>query len=82
MSLSEKLAEIREGSKERIPEKIRDEMDRAVSELRDSGLAERAVGPGDLMPEFELPNIAGESVSSKDLLRPGGLVVTFYRGVW
>lgn len=82
MRLSDKLAEIREGSKERIPEKIRNEMDRAVNELRDSRIAERAIGPGDEMPRFDLPNIAGEPVASNDLLRAGGLVLTFYRGVW
>lgn len=82
MTLAEKLEEIREGSKERIPEKILHDMERAVGELRDSGQAGEAVGPGDNVPSFELPNIAGETISSGDLLRPGGLVLTFYRGVW
>lgn len=82
MALAEKLEDLREGSKERIPEKILGEMERAVSELRDSGLAEQAVGREDVIPSFELPNISGETMRSADLLRPGGLVLTFYRGVW
>lgn len=82
MNLAEKLEAIREGAKERIPENVREKMDRATEELRDSGIADRALKEGDRMPSFSLPNIAGEPVRSEDLLRPEGLVITFYRGVW
>lgn len=82
MSLADKLGEIREGAKERIPEEVRDKMHKATEELRASGRAEDALNAGDGMPEFSLPNIAGESVDSGELLRPEGLVITFYRGVW
>lgn len=82
MNLAEKLEAIREGAKERIPENVREKMDRATEELRDSGITDRALKEGDSMPSFSLPNIAGEPVRSEDLLRPEGLVITFYRGVW
>lgn len=82
MSLAKKLEAIREGAAERIPETVRDRMERATEELRESGLVDQALSKGDRMPSFELPNIAGEIVRSDDLLRREGLVISFYRGVW
>ena len=82
MSLAEKLTEIREGSKERIPAEIREKMHQATEELGASGIMDKALNIGDKMPSFELPNTKGEMISSDDLLKNGNLVVTFYRGVW
>ncbi|MCO6510024.1 MAG: hypothetical protein J5I65_04455 [Aridibacter famidurans] len=82
MSLAKKLETIREGAAERIPESVREKMERATEELRESGLVDQALKKGDLMPSFELPNVAGEVVRSEELLRPEGLVISFYRGVW
>ena len=82
MSLAEKLQQIREGAKERIPEEIRLLMQKANSELRDSGIMDRALNVGDALPSFNLVNIKGEAVASSELLAEGNLVLTFYRGVW
>jgi len=57
-------------------------MHRATEELRRSGLAERALKVGDLVPTFELDNQDGQLVRSVDLLAEGPLVITFFRGHW
>lgn len=82
MSLTEKLQEIRESSKNRIPEETRSQMQKATAELRDSGIMDAAFRVGDAIPPFELPNWNGTMVSSRALLQQGNLVITFYRGVW
>ena len=82
MSLAEKLAQIRAGSADRIPAESLQTMHDATEALRNSGIMEGIVMAGDPMPDFELPNVAGATVSSSDLLAEGPLVVTFYRGVW
>ena len=82
MSLKEKLEKISKESGGKIPDDVRHKMARATQELKDSGQADRALGVGDKMPAFDLPNTNGEMVSSSDLLKNGNLVVTFYRGVW
>ena len=81
-TLTEKLNEIREGAKQRIPEEVRTIMGKATNELRESGIMDRALKDGDNLPSFELPNWDGEIVSSADLLQRGNLILTFYRGVW
>jgi len=55
---------------------------RATDELIAGGPAESALKAGDIAPRFTLPDADGKSVSSKDLLVHGPLVVTFYRGIW
>lgn len=37
---------------------------------------------GESAPEFVLNDSRGQSVSSRDLLQTGPLLVVFYRGVW
>jgi hypothetical protein len=55
---------------------------RATEELRQSGLAERALKNGDRAPAFILNNQDGNSISSAELLAKGPLVITFFRGHW
>ena len=82
MSLSEKLAQLRAGSTQRIPAEHLQIMHQATEDLRASGIQDGVVQVGDPAPAFELPNVAGQLVRSADLLEEGPLVVTFYRGFW
>jgi len=57
-------------------------MQRATDELIESGQAQRARKAGDTAPEFTLLDSDGKPVASRELLRKGPLVISFYRGVW
>jgi peroxiredoxin len=65
-----------------VPSSVIATMDRATSELIDSGAALRALKAGDAAPDFDLAAPDGTLVGSRDLLARGPLVVSFYRGVW
>lgn len=82
MSLKEKLAAIRAGSKDRIPAETRAVMHRATEDLQNSGILDRVIAVGQKLPDFALPNTAGKTVHSAHLLQNGPLVLTVYRGVW
>ena len=82
MTLEEKLAKLRAGAADQIPADKLAIMHRATDDLRASGIVDRVLGPGDSLPSFALPNIAGDEVRSEDLLARGPLVVTVYRGMW
>jgi len=82
MSLKEKLEEQKKQSAEKIPADAREVMARATEELEKSGLVDNVLGPGDRAPEFSLPNVHGEVIDSRALLRRGPLVLSVYRGVW
>lgn len=56
--------------------------DRAVEEFRQAQLAQKALKVGDRAPEFALPDVNGNPVSSAELLSKGPLIVTFLRGRW
>jgi hypothetical protein len=57
-------------------------MHRATAELKASGIEGRALKIGDRAPNFALFNQDHVEVSSKDLLRQGPMVVSFFRGHW
>lgn len=57
-------------------------VDRAIEELKNSGIAGRALKAGDRAPSFELPDGDGRTWRSEDFLRTGPLVIVFYRGRW
>lgn len=82
MSLQKSLNDIKEKSKARLPQEIRESMQKATAELADSGIIERVLKPGQELPHFSLPDEHENEVSSENLLNGGPLVVSFYRGVW
>jgi len=55
---------------------------RAVAELKQRRLAANILPVGAKIPEFQLHNHDGKSVSSADLLAEGRLVLCFIRGRW
>jgi hypothetical protein len=82
MKLQDQLDERREASSAKRPAEVNATIARALQALRDSGIAERALGVGDLAPAFSLPNAVGRKVALGDLLARGPVTLAFYRGVW
>ena len=82
MTLQEKLDTMREASKTRIPPEARAVMQRSIDDLRASGIITRVARVGQTAPDFVLPNASGRSVSLKELLARGPVVLSFYRGRW
>jgi hypothetical protein len=82
MSLADKLAEIREFAKSRIPPAALAVMARATADLRDSGILANVIRPGQSLPDFALAGARGNVVRSPELLAHGPLVITVFRGQW
>lgn len=82
MTLQEQLDAYKAQFQARAPKAAQEIMHRATGDLRRSGILARVPKVGDRAPGFTLPNIAGQSVSSTDLLARGPLIVSFYRGKW
>jgi len=57
-------------------------MERAIEKLDDSGIARRCVKTGQKTPAFYLKNTEGKIISSRELLKVGPLVISFFRGSW
>ena len=53
-----------------------------IEELRAGFVLEQAVGRGDQVPDFTLPDAHGNPVTPSELLQLGPVIVTFYRGGW
>ena len=82
--LREQFAERRELIAKYVPTETQAIHARAVAELKQSGIAERALSVDAKAPAFELKDHNGQAVSSEDLLAQGQgrLVICFFRGRW
>ena len=81
-SLREIFAERKALIAQYVPAETQAVHDRVVRELDESGIAQRALQPGNPAPEFELPDQNGKPVRSADLLESGPLSICFIRGRW
>lgn len=64
------------------PREAIETMHRATTELKATGIENRALKVGDRAPSFTLFNQDHVEVDSTNLLREGPLVVSFFRGHW
>lgn len=82
MTLKQNIEEMQKNNFKGISEETMKIFQGATERLIAAGIAEKSLKKGDRMPEFNLPTIHGEMVSSKELLKKGMLVVSFTRGSW
>lgn len=59
-----------------------DVVDRMVARLEEAGAGSAAPKPGDVMPDFLLPDQHGRLVGLSDLLQNGPVAIAFHRGQW
>ena len=67
---------------QKIPKPALEIMDAATAELVNNAAASHALQPGDIAPDFILPNVDGRSVRLYSELERGPVVLVFYRGGW
>ena len=82
MRLQDEIQTFKKKALAGMPLETIDIMVKATEKLAESGIVNRALTKGDSMPPFSLPNVHGQMVTSADLLSPGPLVISFYRGSW
>jgi peroxiredoxin len=81
-TLTERLALVVRAS-DAVPDAaMKERLDAARREIAALQLAETALGVGDALPTFALPDAHGATVRSTDLLAAGPVVIAFYRGLW
>lgn len=82
MTLAAELNAVTENVRKQLPPETFAVMEAGNRKLAVSGLAERALKPGERMPDFELPDATGRIIRSADLRARGALLISFYRGSW
>lgn len=82
MSLEQQLEELTTKLHALVPAERLAVIEKQIRDLRNAGIAEPVLKPGDRAPAFELHDGDGMMWSSEDLLRNGPLIIVFYRGRW
>jgi peroxiredoxin len=80
--LREILAERQNAIAKYVPAETQAIHARAIAELKQKNLAASALAVGATIPNFQLEDQDGKSVSSADLLSNSRLVLHFFRGRW
>ena len=80
-SLAEKLQAFADAVR-RLGPQFQDAVDDLVARLKQHEAGENAPRPGEVMPNFVLPDEGGQLISLDGLLKKGPVAVTFHRGHW
>jgi peroxiredoxin len=80
--LKDEITAYNKAKREQVPAAILATMAQCTDDLRVSGIENRALGSGDSVPDFELPNQQGEPRRLRDYLAESPLVLNIYRGGW
>ncbi len=80
--LDEELQVIRDLSRERMPPPVLEAMELAIEEIEAATIG-KALDVGAEAPEFELRDVTHDrTVSLREALAEGPVVLSFYRGEW
>lgn len=82
MTLQGRLDRIRAGFEAQAPAAALEIMHRATLDLRDTGIAERAIHEGQQAPDFRLTGASGSEVGLSEEYSKGPVILTFFRGRW
>ncbi|MDE2465313.1 MAG: AhpC/TSA family protein [Alphaproteobacteria bacterium] len=81
-TLSENIQSFKAQFLDNAPTEVVATMNAATEALLASGIENRALGAGDKLPDFELPNQHGEKKRIYSYLEQGPVVLNIYRGGW
>ncbi len=80
--LSQQIENFKNESRSKVPDEVRAIMQKANKELVESGIAQRALGKNNKLPDFVLEDENGKTLKISSLYKDKVLVMTFYRGGW
>lgn len=81
-SLQQELAATAQHLATVLPAPAAQTIDAGIAAVQAAGLVQHSLRPGQLAPNFTLPDAAGQPVSLSELLAGGPVVLVFYRGNW
>jgi hypothetical protein len=82
MKLQQKLSAMKQESIATKPPELIGPLLAETKKLVMSGIADKAIKVGEMLPEFTLFDAGGSSFSSIDILGKRPLALSFYRGIW
>lgn len=80
--LNQKIRKTIQEFREGLPPELSALIEQGAGEISALDIVERALRPGDKIPDLALKNQNGEERRLSGYLADGPLVLTFYRGVW
>lgn len=82
MDLKQRLKEQRMRSIIQFSEEEKQALSLDSKQMKEYQLAKKSLQVGDKVPMFTLENATGKKIKLEQLLKQGGVVISFYRGSW
>ena len=82
MTLNAKIRKTIQIFRENFPSELNALIEQGAGEISALDIVERALKPGDRVPDFTLKDYGYRERRLSDYLKDGPVVVTFYRGAW
>lgn len=82
MLLKDEIKKLQQDMFPKMPEDVVNLLIKNISNLVESGIAEKALKEGDSIPQITLLNASGKQVNVNAFLQDGPIVISFYRGAW
>ncbi|WP_020674966.1 hypothetical protein [Geopsychrobacter electrodiphilus] len=82
MSLNALLSSMSQSSAAKMDPAILKIMKESRQQLEDSGLHQQALGAGEKLTDFVLRDASKNEFSSREALKKGPLLLSWYRGIW
>ncbi|MBW6510362.1 MAG: hypothetical protein K0A94_12570 [Desulfuromonadales bacterium] len=80
--LKEQLENLKVAAAKKISPEIMKKMLKSRMTVEGSGILDRTIRRGEIIPDFSLPDTQGKSVALAELRAHGPVLITLYRGVW
>lgn len=81
-TLKEALEKRNSDKKKALPSETLEYMDKVTNDLKEAGYENNPLNVGDKIPDGQLLNHRGETVSISELLGNKPAIISFYRGTW
>ena len=81
-NLTEQTAALRAQINAQLPASTVQAFEASVQDLKQRNIEAGVIRTGEKLPDFELPNVTNNIISSKQLLSQGKLIIAFFRGIW
>lgn len=81
-NLSDQIKKLEESITKQLPLETQQAFEASILDLKTKMIEQSSIKTGDKMPDFVLRDTNGNEVNSKDILRNGKMILTFFRGNW
>ena len=81
-NLEQQIKELNENLAKQLPAEVLEAFGKSIQDLKTKNIEDDSISVGQKFPDFSLPNTNDKTVTLKELLQNGKVIIAFFRGSW